>query len=376
MTKKKSKLILKNPMDFTLLITVFILLGLGIITVLSASSPTALSESGNSYKYVEKQGFAAIIGVAIMFGISKIDYKLWQKNYKVIFTACIVLLLGVCVLGASSRGAKRWLDLGFISFQPSEIAKIGIIIFYSAWLTKNKDKLKSIKEGFIVPLVMMLPIIIIVFGFQTHFSATLVMCMLVVILMILAGCRIRYFIMIGVPLAVLGVVGILAFGQGFRLQRVITFLDPWKYADDEGWQIIQSLYAIGSGGFFGVGLGESKQKYLYIPEPHNDFIFAVLAEELGFIGCAIVIILFAILIWRGITISMKAPDMFGSLLAAGITSMIAIQVLINIAVVTSSMPVTGMALPFFSYGGTALIIILASVGILLSISRAGNRTNS
>lgn len=298
------------------------------------------------------------------------------KNYKVIFTACIVLLLGVCVLGASSRGATRWLDLGFISFQPSEIAKIGIIIFYSAWLTKNKDKLKSIKEGFIVPLVMMLPIIIIVFGFQTHFSATLVMCMLVVILMILAGCRIRYFIMIGVPLAVLGVVGILAFGQGFRLQRVITFLDPWKYADDEGWQIIQSLYAIGSGGFFGVGLGESKQKYLYIPEPHNDFIFAVLAEELGFIGCAIVIILFAILIWRGITISMKAPDMFGSLLAAGITSMIAIQVLINIAVVTSSMPVTGMALPFFSYGGTALIIILASVGILLSISRAGNRTNS
>ena len=202
------------------------------------------------------------------------------------------------------------------------------------------------------------------------------MCVLVAILMILAGCRIRYFIMFGVPLAVLGVVGILALGQGFRLQRVITFLDPWKYADDEGWQIIQSLYAIGSGGFFGVGLGESKQKYLYIPEPHNDFIFAVLAEELGFIGCAIVIILFAILIWRGITISMKAPDMFGSLLAAGITSMIAIQVLINIAVVTSSMPVTGMALPFFSYGGTALIIILASVGILLSISRAGNRTNS
>ena len=150
-------------------------------------------------------------------------------------------------------------------------------------------------------------------------------------------------------------------------------MDPWKDATGDGWQVIQSLYAIGSGGLFGAGLGESKQKFLYIPEPHNDFIFAVLAEELGFIGCAIVIILFAILVWRGIAISMKAPDMFGSLLAAGITSMIAIQVLINIAVVTASMPVTGMALPFFSYGGTALIIILASVGILLSVSRATNK---
>ena len=376
MSKNKSKLILKNPMDFTLLITVFILLGLGIITVLSASSPTALAESGNSYKYVIKQAQAAFIGIVLMFGLSKVDYKLWQKNYKVIFTFCIVLLLGVCVLGASSGGATRWLDLGFISFQPSEVAKVGIIIFYSAWLTKNKEKLKSMKEGFWIPIIMIVPIVIIVFKFQTHFSATLVICLLVTILMILAGCRIRYFIMFGVPIATVLVIGVLAFGQGFRLQRVITFLDPWKYADDEGWQIIQSLYAIGSGGLFGVGLGESKQKYLYIPEPHNDFIFAVLAEELGFIGCAIVIILFAILIWRGITISMKAPDMFGSLLAAGITSMIAIQVLINIAVVTSSMPVTGMALPFFSYGGTALIIILASVGILLSISRAGNRTNS
>lgn len=223
MTKKKSKLILKNPMDFTLLITVFILLGLGIITVLSASSPTALAESGNSYKYVEKQGLAAFVGVVIMLGLSKVDYKLWQKNYKVIFTLCIVLLLGVCVLGASSRGATRWLDLGFISFQPSEIAKVGIIIFYSAWLTKNKEKLKSIKEGFFIPWAMLLPVIIIVLGFQTHFSATLVMCLLVAILMILAGCRIRYFIMIGVPVGTLAVIALLALGQGFRLQRVITF---------------------------------------------------------------------------------------------------------------------------------------------------------
>lgn len=374
MAKKKSKLILKNPLDFTLLITVFILLGLGIITVLSASSPTALAETGNSYKYLIKQMEAAVIGIFLMFVASKIDYKLWQKNYKIIYFICMILLLSVCALGREAGGAKRWLDMGFLSFQPSEVAKVGVIIFYSAWLTKNKEKLKTFKYGFVYPLSWLLIPVFFILVLQNHFSATLVICMLAAILMILAGCKIRYFIFVGIPLAALGVFAIIVAGQGFRMQRILTFFDPWQDIKGKGWQIVQSLYAIGSGGLFGVGLGESKQKYLYIPEPHNDFIFAVLAEELGFIGCAIVIILFAILIWRGITIAMKAPDMFGSLLAAGITSMIAIQVLVNIAVVTASMPVTGMALPFFSYGGTALIITLTSIGILLSVSRAGNRS--
>ena len=374
MAKKKSKLILKNPLDFTLLITVFILLGLGIITVLSASSPTALAETGNSYKYLIKQMEAAVIGILLMFVASKIDYKLWQKNYKIIYFICMILLLAVCALGREAGGAKRWLDMGFLSFQPSEVAKVGVIIFYSAWLTKNKEKLKTFKYGFVYPLSLLLIPIFFILVLQNHFSATLVICMLAAILMILAGCKIRYFIFVGIPLATLGVFAIIVAGQGFRMQRILTFFDPWQAIKGKGWQIVKRLYAIGSGGLFGVGLGESKQKYLYIPEPHNDFIFAVLAEELGFIGCAIVIILFAILIWRGITIAMKAPDMFGSLLAAGITSMIAIQVLVNIAVVTASMPVTGMALPFFSYGGTALIITLTSIGILLSVSRAGNRS--
>ena len=373
MAKKKSKLILKNPLDFTLLITVFILLGLGIITVLSASSPTALAETGNSYKYLIKQMEAAVIGIFLMFVASKIDYKLWQKNYKIIYFICMILLLAVCALGREAGGAKRWLDMGFLSFQPSEVAKVGIIIFYSAWLTKNKEKLKTFKYGFAYPIAWLFIPIFFVLILQNHFSATLVICMLAAILMILAGCKIRYFIFVGMPLAALAVFVVIVAGQGFRMQRILTFFDPWQDIQGKGWQIVQSLYAIGSGGLFGVGLGESKQKYLYIPEPHNDFIFAVLAEELGFFGCAIVIILFAILIWRGITIAMKAPDMFGSLLAAGITSMIAIQVLVNIAVVTASMPVTGMALPFFSYGGTALIITLTSIGILLSVSRAGNR---
>ena len=372
--KKKIELISKNPLDFTLIITVFILLGLGIITVLSASTPTALAETGKSYRYVGTQIVAAVIGVTFMLILSKIDYRFWQKKYKLAYAVSIVLLLSTVVMGASSNGAKRWVNLGFISFQPSEIAKVGVIIFYSAWLTKNKDKLKSINDGFIKPILLILPMVGIILILQNHFSATMVICMLVAILMLLSGCRMRYFILFGVPLVVVAVIALFVAGQGFRMQRLITFSNPWQDKTGDGWQIIQSLYAIGSGGLFGVGLGKSKQKYLYIPEPHNDFIFAILAEELGFIGCALVIILFAVLVWRGIIISMKAPDMFGSLLAAGITSMIAIQVIINIAVVTSSMPVTGMALPFFSYGGTALMIILSAVGILLSVSRAANKT--
>ena len=192
-------------------------------------------------------------------------------------------------------------------------------------------------------------------------------------MMIVAGCKFKHFLFTGLGVGIPGLAALIAI-EPYRLERFVTFLDPWKYAKDEGWQVIQSLYAIGSGGLFGVGLGDSKQKYLYIPEPHNDFIFSILAEELGFIGCVVVLILFAIFIWRGILIAMKAPDMFGSLVATGITALVGIQVIINIAVVTSSMPATGMPLPFFSYGGTALFIMLCQMGVLLNISRACRKT--
>ena len=191
-------------------------------------------------------------------------------------------------------------------------------------------------------------------------------------MMIMAGCKVSHFVGTGLTVGV-PILTYLVVTASYRLERVKTFMNPWKYATDEGWQVIQSLYAIGSGGLFGVGLGDSKQKFLYIPEPHNDFIFSILGEELGFIGCAIVIILFAIFIWRGIVIAMKAPDMFGSLIAIGIVAQVAIQVIINIAVVTSSMPATGMPLPFFSYGGTALFFLLCEMGVLLNISRASNK---
>ncbi|MCI8964968.1 MAG: putative lipid II flippase FtsW [Clostridia bacterium] len=362
----------KEPVDFILLVTVLILLLTGIIMVLSASSPTSLSEYGDSYKYLYKQAFSAGIGLVVMSILAKVDYRFFKRYYKIIYIFCIGLLCLIFLFGSSAKGATRWIDLGIIKFQPSEVAKVGIIIFYAEYLTRKKDKINTFKEGFLKPLLWLIPIIIIVYVFQNHLSATFVICVLAVLLMFMAGTKISYFIKLGVPVIAAGILYIVKKG-GFRLTRIFSFFNPWADATDSGWQIIQSLYAIGSGGLFGAGLGNSKQKYLYIPEPHNDFIFAVLAEELGFVGCTLVILLFGVFIWRGIVIAMKSKDMFGGLLAIGITSLIAVEVIINIAVVTASMPVTGMSLPFFSYGGTALIIQLATVGILLNISRTNKK---
>ena len=370
----------EKPFDFILFVTVLLMLCLGIIMVLSASSPSSLAETGSSYEYVKTQAVSAVIGIVLMLFISKIDYKVYSKFYKIIYIAGIILLLAVLIpgLGYSANGATRWINLKFTTIQPSELVKIGLIIFYATYLTKHKDELKEFKKGFIKPLLIVAPIILILVLVQNHLSASLVIIAIVSIMMLMAGTKLRYFLTVGVAGLGLGGVGLFLMAQkanqgGFRIARIISFLDPWQDAQGTGWQIIQSLYAIGSGGLFGAGLGNSTQKYLYIPEPHNDFIFSVLAEELGFVGCVAVILLFAIFIWRGIVIAMKAPDMTGSLIAVGITSQVGIQAIINIAVVTSSIPNTGMPLPFFSYGGTALLILLCSVGVLLNISRQGKK---
>lgn len=239
---------------------------------------------------------------------------------------------------------------------------------------KEKGKIKSVLWGAIVPLICVLPVAAIIFFLQNHFSATLIIGSVTIIQMLVAGVRISHLILLG--LAVLPFIGIYINiktehgGGSFRMTRVQTWLNPWSDITGEGWQIVQSLYAIGSGGLFGAGLGQSKQKYLYLPEPQNDFIFAVLAEELGYFGCIAVIVLFLIFVWRGIIISMNARDTFGSLVSIGIVSLIGLQAIINIAVVTNTMPVTGMELPFFSYGGTAIIVNLLAVGVLLNVSRS------
>ena len=300
--------------------------------------------------------------------ISKIDYRRYKKYYNLAYFGSIVLLALVAVpgLGWSAGGATRWINLKFTTFQPSEIAKIALVIFYATYLTNNRDKLGNLWEGFFRPFLFLVPIIAILILVQSHLSATILIVLIVSIMMIMAGSKVKYFLTFGSAAASGGAIllyilaKVTEFGK-YRIARLTAFTNPWADPTDTGYQIIQSLYAIGSGGVFGVGLGNSTQKYLYLPEPQNDFIFAVIAEELGFVGCIVVIALFAIFVWRGVLIAMKAPDMYGSLLATGITSIIGLQALINIAVVTSSMPNTGMPLPFFSYGGTSLLILLCSV---------------
>lgn len=365
-TEKKVK---RKPLDYGLLIVVLILLAFGLVMVLSASAPYSLRTEGNSYFYAEKQLKFAILGIIIMFIVSNIDYRIYKgKLADIAMIGAGLLLVAVLIphVGITRNDATRWLGIGTFQFQPSELMKIALIIFMSAKISKNPGKIKNFWTG-LVPYLALIGVIGGLLMFEPHMSATMIIAVIAVAIIFAAGAKMSQL----VPIGVIGMIGafFLARMKEYRWKRMIIFLDPWQDSQGDGWQIIQSLYAIGSGGLFGVGIGKSIQKYMYIPEPHNDFIFAILAEELGLVGVFAVMILFGLFIWRGITIALKAPDMFGTLVAVGITTMIGIQAVFSMAVVSSSMPVTGIPLPFFSYGGTALIMLLASVGVLLNISR-------
>ena len=379
---KKFSFFLNGKFDYSILIVTLLLLSMGLIMLLSASAPKSFSENGNSYEYIMKQGLVAGVGLVLMIALSKIDYRIYRRLKWVIYIGFVVLLIVVGFVGIGENGAKRWINIFGFSFQPSEFAKVGFIIFYASLLSdmKEKNKIKKFVPGFVFPLMFLLPVAYAVFILQNHFSATFIMAAITCVQMFVAGSMLRYFLGVGL----VGVGGIalyilkgIASGEtdSFRLGRIETWLNIEADLTGAGWQINQSLYAIGSGGLFGLGLGNSKQKYSYLPEPQNDFIFSVLAEELGFIGSIFVIILFALFVWRGIIIAIKAEDNFGTLIAIGITTMIGLQALINIAVVTNTIPVTGMPLPFFSYGGSAMLADLMAVGILLSISRNSKKSN-
>lgn len=357
-------------MDYYFLATVFVLLAMGLIMVFSASSESARYASytnGDAYYFIKRQAIWAVISIFAMFFFAAFDYHQLGKLSAIILGVTIVLLLAVLVIGSEVKGGQRWINLGFIQFQPSEFAKVAVILFFAQSLSKNPKALE--KFGGLMKYLAILAGIGGLLLLQPHFSATVLIILVGVGILFVAGAKISHLVGLAVP----GVVGIIiiAFSSEYRMTRLTTFLDPFKDKLGDGWQIIQSLYAIGSGGVFGLGLGRSRQKFLYIPEPHNDFIFSILCEELGFIGALFVILLFIVLIWRGIKIAMEADDSLGSLIAMGITLLIAFEVVINIAVVTSSMPVTGMPLPFFSYGGTSLLIIMSCMGIMLNISRHG-----
>jgi cell division protein FtsW len=359
----------RREFDYWILITVLLLLALGVSMVYSASSYYALRRFSNREYFLIKQLTWAGLGIVAMLVVSRLDYRRIAQFSPIMMLVSIVLLVLVLVPGisASDQEAKRWFNFGFASFQPSEMAKLSVILFLSLSLSKKSDSLQSFWKGF-VPYLLVIGVVDVLLMKEPHYSGTILITAVAVIIIFSAGAKIWHFLMVSLFAVPLGVY--FAISETYRLKRVLTFLDPFADPTDSGYQIVNSLYAIGSGGLFGKGIGQSVQKNLYIPEPHNDFIFSVVAEELGFLGAVTVLLLFLVLIWRGIRVAMHAPDMLGSLIAVGITSLIAVQVIVNVAVVTSSMPVTGMPLPFFSYGGSSLAFLLVGVGILLNISRS------
>ena len=367
-----------NRVDLPLLIVVLMLVALGLVMVLSASSPTALAESGKSYTYFRTQCIAACLGLFSMIVLSKINYNIYKHFYKLIYILSIAILFLVLlpVIGSGANGARRWINIG-IGIQPSEITKIGLIIWVAGYYSDPKNKIQGFWKSCLKPLVAVGIPILILRIVQNHLSAGIIIGLVTVIMIIMSGCQLKYLVWLAG-----GVLGACAIAfpfvkdklmSSFRSDRIMAWLDPWANTSGTSYQTVQGLYAIGSGGLFGVGLGESTQKYLYIPEAHNDFIFAILAEELGFVGCAIVLALFTVLIVRGVSIAINAKDSFGSLIAIGITALIAVQVILNIAVVTNTIPNTGISLPFLSYGGSSLVILLSAMGILMNISRTAKK---
>ncbi len=355
-------------MDTSLLLVIIILVVFGLIMVFSASAPAASAYQGNPYYYIVRQAIFAAMGIVAMLILSKIDYHMYSKFALVFLVGSFLLLFAVYIpgIGVVRNQARRWINIGISTLQPSEVVKVAVIVYFAYSLSIIKDKIKKFKGGLLRYLII-LGLFSLVLLEEPHLSATLVICAVGCIMLIIAGAKISHFVFLG--LAAVPVLVYMIYKQPYQLERITTFLNPFADTSDAGFQVVNSLYAIGSGGIFGLGLGMSRQKFLYLPEPQNDFIFAIVCEELGLMGAALVIVLFAILIWKGYRIAQEAPDMFGTLLASGITTLVAIQAAVNIAVVTGSLPATGMALPFFSYGGTSLLILLGCMGILLNISR-------
>lgn len=359
----------RGKIDVTFLVLVLILLTFGLIMLFSASYAFALYNEGNSFYYIERQLFFAVVGVTAMLFVSQVNYKILQTYSVLLYVGAVALLLIADIFMRDQYGFARWIYIGGFSFQPSEIAKFAIIVLFAHLAATNAKKMGTFKYG-VLPFGICLGIVALLVIFSRHLSGTIIVGALGIAMMWFGGTKLRYFLML-IGAGVAGVVTVLIVPAFMRYAgaRVTTWLDPYSDPLGEGFQVIQSLIAIGSGGIWGAGLGNSRQKYLYIPEPQNDFIFPVICEELGFIGASIILILFSLLILRGYVIAMRCPDKFGALLAAGCVTHIGMQVVLNIAVVTGTIPNTGISLPLFSYGGTALLMSLGEMGVVLSVSK-------
>ena len=362
--KKRTKLKLKSGDFWLMLFTLMLVL-------FSASYYSSISQDGNPYSYLVRHGAWVVFGlVAMAFG-ALFDYRKYKKwALPILIVSVILLVLVLTPLGQTTNGATRWIKVGPVTLMPGEIAKIAAIIFVAWFLSEDASRIKSLKRG-ILPLLGIIAVYGALIVKQPNLSTAITVCGIIIAMMLVAGLKWRYVATAG-GIGVVGILSIVIFMKDtYWYNRLTSFTDPFQDALGDGYQAVQSLLALGSGGLFGVGLGKSVQKNLYLPEPQNDFILAIIGEELGYIGVLLLIALYCLFIWRGIHIALNAPDQFGLLLASGIVLMVAIQVILNIAVVTSSMPPTGINLPFISYGGNALLIFMFSAGVLLNISRHG-----
>jgi cell division protein FtsW len=356
-------------MDFTLMITVLILLAIGVAMVFSASSISSFMKYNDRYHYLKTQGLYAILGIIAMLFFSRLDYRILGRFSGTLVLISIILLIAVFIpgIGHTANNATRWIKIGSQTIQPSEVAKFALIIFMARSISNKKEKIRSFRHG-VLPYILLMGIYFVLIILEPNMSMAGNIVMITFAMLFASGTRIIYLVGWIIPL--IPAVTFIVLKKSYMLDRITSFLDPWADPLDKGYQAIQSLYALGSGGIFGLGLGNSRQKFFYIPEPQNDFIFAIIGEELGFIGTTTIVILFMLLIWRGLRIALFCPDTFGSLLATGIVCMVGIQATLNIAVATVSIPTTGISLPFISSGGTSLLFVMINMGILLNISKS------
>ena len=358
--------------DFPFSLMLMLLLCVGLTMLYSASYAQSQYDTGYtvSTRYLEKQGVCALIGLVAMVLLSRIPPDFWLRTAWPLYGISIALLLSVLLFGESVNGAKRWINIAGLQFQPSEVAKFTLIVLF-ARLTKGfGSSAKKFRYG-VLGFGAALLGILVPLALEKHLSAIMLMGMVAVVMMFVAGTSPKW-LLAGAGCAVVFVLVYVSL-MGYAGDRITAWLHPEQDPSDTGYQILQSLYAIGSGGLFGMGFGKSRQKYLYLPFQYNDYIFAIICEELGFVGALLIIVLFVGLILRGYWIALRAPDRFSTVLAAGLVTLIAVQTVLNLGVVTNLLPSTGIALPFFSYGGTALAVNLGEMGIVLSVSRYRNR---
>ena len=361
----------EDAVDYPFLFLVLLLLTVGLTMLYSASYAQSEYDTGYaiSTKYLQKQGACALIGLAAMFFFSRIPARAWYRLAWPLYGVSIVLLLSVLVIGQEVNGAKRWINLAGIQFQPSEVAKFTMILLFARLTRRYGQDAKRFRYG-VLGFGMALMGILLPLALEKHLSAILLMGMVAVVMMFVAGTSPKW-LLIGAAAAVVFVLVYIQF-MGYAGDRVSAWLHPEQDPGDTGYQILQSLYAIGSGGLFGLGFGKSRQKYLYLPFQYNDYIFAICCEELGLVGALAIVALFAVTILRGYWIALHARDRFSTVLASGLVTLIAVQTILNLCVVTNLLPSTGISLPFFSYGGTALAVNLGEMGIVLQISRYRN----